>query len=181
MKIESLRLHLREYTLSDLLNFYRLKSNRQVWKYSTCPPVISIEEAKKILAALDEKQKTVKYGFHALFLKDKETFIGEAGIISLNENVNRCEIGYNLIPEYWNKGFATEITKELIRYAFQNMNIERIEALALKNNIASCRVLEKSGMKLEGSLRHFTKINDVYEDVRYYGIISSDLQISKHR
>jgi len=175
MNIQTKNLNLRKYMMSDLLNFFRLKSDENIWKYSTFSPVTLIEEAEKILAVTIKNQKTVEYGFHALILKETDEFLGEAGILTLNPNVNRCEIGYNLLPEYWNKGYATEITKELINHAFKNLSIERIEALALKSNIASCRVLEKSGFKLEGTMRHFTKINDIYEDVCYYGMISSDI------
>jgi RimJ/RimL family protein N-acetyltransferase len=46
-------------------------------------------------------------------------FIGEAGIIGYNPRANRCVIGYNLLPQYWEHGYATEITKHLVKYSFE--------------------------------------------------------------
>ena len=92
-------------------------------------------------------------------------------------NIQIDALSDNLLPDYWNLGYATEITKALVSYAFEDIGIERVEALAMSLNIASCKVLEKSGFTLEGILRHFTKIKDKYYDVCYYSIISSDFFI----
>jgi len=66
------------------------------------------------------------------------------------------------------------ISKALITYAFDELHAQRVEALAMKANTASCRVLEKSGMTREGILKNFTKIDEIYHDVCYYGIIESE-------
>lgn len=52
--------------------------------------------------------------------------------ISYNSYANRCEVGYNLLPEYWNKGYATEVTKALVKFAFDSLKVERIEALVIE-------------------------------------------------
>ena len=174
MKIETKRLSLEDYTVDDFQYFWLLKSSIKVWRYSTFIPYKNKEQAiddfKKILDSLNGNP----YQFAALRTKEDNRFIGEAGIISLNQQANRCVIGYNLLPDYWNMGFATEITKSLISYAFKNLGVERVEALALSSNLASRKVLHKSGFFLEGLLRHFAKINDEYFDVYYYSVISSD-------
>ena len=74
--------------------------------------------------------------FMALYLKGTNEFIGEAGIIGYNPNANRCVIGYNLLPEFWNQGYASEITNCIVAYVFEELGFERIEALALQSNIA---------------------------------------------
>ncbi len=84
-------------------------------------------------------------------------------------------IGYNLLPSFWNNGFGTEIALALIRYAFGELGLERVEALALELNFASCKVLEKAGLRKEGVLRHFAKIDGNYYDVCYYGLTRTDI------
>lgn len=172
MKIETARLYLRKYDMSDLSNFYNLKSCKAIWTYSTFAYIKSIDKAQELLSVLVNNNS--EYNFHALFLKETDEFIGEAGIISYNPNADRCTIGYNLLPQFWSNGYATEISKELVSYAFEKLGVERVEALAMKKNTASCRVLEKSGLQLEGTLRHFAKTNGKYEDVCYFAVISSD-------
>jgi len=176
LTIETDRLALKPYVLDDLENYHQLMSTPLVWKYSTTTTHEDIEQSKQKL-----EQLIMGYinaiGFHALFDKSTNTFIGEAGILSFNKNANRCVIGYNLLPNFWNRGYATEISRLLINHAFDELRAERVEALAMKSNRASCRVLEKSGMIQEGILRNFTKINGIYYDVCYYGIIASDYKI----
>ena len=154
--------------------FFKLKSCNEVWKYSTFAPLKNKEQARILLENLIDKGIDGNYIYNALYKKDSMEFIGEAGIIGYIPQANRCVIGYNLLPQYWNHGYATEITKHLVKYSFEFLDIERIEALALQINTASCRVLEKSGFLLEGVLRNFNKCETGYRNVCYYGIISSD-------
>ncbi|HAQ39693.1 MAG TPA: hypothetical protein DCM73_01915 [Clostridiales bacterium] len=175
MYLESDNLILKEYTKSNLIDFYKLKSEEKVWKYSTFNPIKKLEDAVASLEEHVNKYKKTHFIHHAIFLKDSLTFIGEAGILSYNQNVDRCTVGYNLLPEYWNKGYATEIVRSLLEYSFCYLKCERVEAIVMKDNGASCRVLEKCGFKLEGILRNFTKLANEYKDVCFYAKLSSDI------
>jgi ribosomal-protein-alanine N-acetyltransferase len=174
MIIETDRLVLSEYRKLHLNDYYQLKSCEEVWKYSTFVPLKNVDQAKSMLDSIIEDRASGKYAFMALHKKDSNDFIGEAGIIGCNPNANRCEIGYNLLPRYWRKGYATEITKAIVKYAFESLKFERVEALALQANTSSCRVLEKSGFLLEGVLKNYNHFEAGYRNVCYYGIISSD-------
>ena len=174
MIIETDRLKLNPYEKENLSDYYSLMSNPLVWTYSTNIPHENILQTEQKIEAIIAKYVDNFTEFHALFEKNRNMFIGEAGILSLNRNADRCVIGYNLLPDFWGMGYATEISIALIKYAFEELKVERVEALALKSNIASCKVLQKSGMHLEGVLRHFAKIKGIYEDVNYYSIITSD-------
>ncbi|MDF2821354.1 MAG: family N-acetyltransferase [Clostridiales bacterium] len=174
MILETKRLLLRDYRIENIDNFFKLKSQNEVWEYSSFIPLTDISQANLLINNLIDKRIKGNYDFMALYKKDTKEFIGEAGIIGNNPNANRCVIGYNLLPEYWNQGYATEITKSLIKYAFESLGFERIEAITLQYNIASCKVLENSGFLLEGVLRNFNKCNTGYRNACYYGIISSD-------
>jgi ribosomal-protein-alanine N-acetyltransferase len=174
MMIETERLILRDYAYDDLEYLYKLKACDAVWQYSTFIPFTNIVQAKEILNSILNNKNIDHVGFKALFLKKNNIFIGEVGIISAHSKVNRCEIGYNLLPDYWGYGYATEIVAELVKYAFEAENYERLEALVLEMNHASCRVLEKSGFVKEGILRNYNKSEAGYRNVNYYGIITED-------
>ena len=174
MILETARLKLKPYEIENLADFHRLMSSPLVWTYSTHNPHDTVSQSEQKLAELITKYTEDNIGFHALFEKETDMFVGEAGILSFNRTANRCVIGYNLLPDFWEKEHATEITAALINYAFGELKVERVEALAQKDNIASCKVLEKSGLQREGVLRHFSKIRDVYVDVCYYAMIASD-------
>jgi len=172
MELETERLHLKKYHSSDVDNYLKLKSNPIIWKYSSQEPM---KDRNEMTLHLNELIDTMTdYQFHALYIKNGMEYIGEAGILSYNERNHRAVIGYNLLPDFWSKGYASEITKALVNDLFESNDVERIEALVVFENIASKKVLEKSGFKLEGILRHFTWLNGKYRDVCFYGLIRSD-------
>jgi [ribosomal protein S5]-alanine N-acetyltransferase len=137
------RLILKNYRIQDLKNICLLMSEPSVWEFSDKDVVSDIEESKKHLESIIKNYNENGYGFQALFLKNFYEFIGEAGVISFNKMHKRAVIGYNLLPKYLNKGYATEITKALVKYLFLECKIERIEALVCNENWASKKVLEK--------------------------------------
>ena len=181
MYLQTNRLLLKNYVPTDGNDYHQLRSCNEVWKYSTTLPNTDIAFIKSQLNELIENQFTNDTGFCALIEKASGKYIGEAGILSINHNVNRCVIGYNLLPAFWNKGYATEIAKALLAYAFTNLHLERVEALAMEKNTASCHVLEKSGLKREGIMRHFTIVDGEYSNVCYYGIIQSDFEFINNK
>ena len=174
MLLKTERLTLTDYTMGDISDYLKLKSCVPVWRYSTFTPLTDEAQAREALEKLIEMQKQGLPVFCKLVLTATDEYIGEAGIITRNNEANRCVVGYNLLPEYWGRGYATEITRALVRHAFETLRVERVEALVQKENAASRRVLEKSGLLLEGVLRHYAKIRGDYADVCLYGMLSDD-------
>lgn len=174
IQLESDRLILKNYRIEDLDNVNKLLSEPLVWRYSSTVPTCDIEEARKHLVNTLSNYKEGRREIQALYLKGSHEYIGEAGILSLNQRCGRAVVGYNLLPSFWGCGYATEITKTLVKYLFEDLKVERIEALVCNENEASKKVLEKSGLIHEGLLRNFGYINDRHVDVCYYGMIKSD-------
>jgi ribosomal-protein-alanine N-acetyltransferase len=174
MILETERLLLADYQFENLDDFFNLKSCNEVWNHSTFIPLKEKGQAESMLKNLINNRVKGNYDYMALYKNDTKEFIGEAGMIGYSSNANRCVIGYNLLPQYWNQGYATEIIKHLVKYIFEYLRFERIEALALQTNTASCKVLEKSGFLLEGVLRNYNRCETGYRNVCYFGIISSD-------
>lgn len=107
-------------------------------------------------------------------MKEQNSFIGEAGIRLSADRFKLGEIFYNILPEYWNKGFGTEISKGLIKFGFRRMNLHRVEAGVATENLASIKVLEKAGMKREGLQRKILPIRGEWKDNYHYGIVEDD-------
>lgn len=172
--IDSNKFILRNYIEDDLDNFFKLHSNNKVWKFSNKKPLEDINKAKIFLLNIIKDNTENKPTMQALFLKSSKKFIGEAGVVSYSKENRRVCIGYNFLPEYWGFGYATEITRLILKKLFEEKNIQRIEALVVKGNVASEKVLEKNGFIKEGELRNFAYINNEYKNVYFYGIIKKD-------
>jgi RimJ/RimL family protein N-acetyltransferase len=82
-----------------------------------------------------------------------------------------AEIGYWIAVPYWGRGYATEAAAEIVRYGFEERNLQRVFACHFTRNPASGRVLQKAGMKYEGTLRQHVRKWDEYVDVAFYGVL----------
>ncbi len=81
-----------------------------------------------------------------IIYKEDEVIIGDMGYMGEPTEEGTVEIGYSIIPEYRNQGYATEMARRLIAWAFQEQRVKRIIAECLNDNIGSIKVLAKVGM-----------------------------------
>ena len=174
MGLETNRLRLEEYKMKDLDDFFRLKSCDEVWRYERFCPIRKRAQAEELFRGILKSMCDGELTCHGVFLKESAEFIGEAGILEYDAKNNRGVVCCNLLPEYWGNGYGTEITAEILRYAFLLLHIERIEALVLEENVGAIRVLNKNGFVLEGTLRNYYKYDSGYQNVCYYSMLASD-------
>ncbi len=161
--IETERLVLREITLDDTEEMFRLYSNADVQKYTGEPLVASIEEMEQAIQVRIDNYKKYGYGRWATFLKNEMQFIGWAGLAYLPE-FDEIDLGYRFLPNYWGMGFATEASDAILTYGFDKLKLKRIIAIAMKENKASIRVMEKVGMEFD----KFAPYEPEGEDVVWY-------------
>ena len=110
----------------------------------------------------------------AVTLRNGGRLIGNAGIRLNGVDSHAAEIGYELAPDEWGKGYATEAAGEIVRFGFEELGLHRIGAWTVAENTGSARVLEKLGMSLEGRLRHYEHYKGRYWDVLMYGMVRGE-------
>jgi RimJ/RimL family protein N-acetyltransferase len=146
--IETERLVLREITLDDKEELFKLHSNPAVQFYTGEPIVETIEEIEKAILGRINDYKKYGYGRWATFLKNDMQFVGWAGLAYLDE-FDEIDLGYRFLPEYWGLGIATEVSRAILTYGFDFLKLSKIVAIAMKENKASIKVREKVGMEFE--------------------------------
>lgn len=126
----------------------------------------SLEHQREVL-----KKEMLAYGEKTAFrfyIIPAERPTAVIGIIGLNNVVwgAFCSafLGYKLDKEFLNKGYMTMAVKMLVKYAFEELRLHRIEANVMPKNKASLRVLEKNHFVNEGSSKYYLNINGVWED-----------------
>jgi len=101
---------------------------------------------------------------------DMDRLIG-AGEINIRDFTNRQgEIGYIIHPDYWAKGYATEVAKLLVEFGFSTLNLHRIFATCDPRNLGSAKVLGKIGMTYEGRIRQNLLLKDGWRDSLLFSI-----------
>ncbi len=95
------------------------------------------------------------FGLWLLATRDRNDFVGYAGIRhAIVENADEVELAYAIRPEYWRKGFATEMSNAALKYGFDTMHLEKIVAFTLPHNLASRSVMEKCGFIYQRDIVH---------------------------
>ncbi len=158
--IETERLILRKFTISDAQNMFdNYASKSKVAEYMTWLPHKNVEETKSYLAdcVLPEYEKPDTYRW-AIVWKESNEVIGAIDAFGSVEERRRVELGWVLDDEYWGKGIMPEAARSVLEYLF-SVGYERIQATHNVANPKSGRVMEKIGMKYEGTLKKYSMNN----------------------
>ncbi|MDG4945866.1 GNAT family N-acetyltransferase [Weeksellaceae bacterium KMM 9713] len=154
--LETERLYLREFNLQDSENFYNLNLNPNVIKYTGNSAFRNIEESKQFLTNYQD-YKLNGYGRWAVIDKTNNEFLGWCGL-KYDKDLDETDIGFRFFEEKWNKGYATESARACIEFGFEKLNLKTIIGRAMKENIASIKVLEKIGLQFVKEF-DFDKLN----------------------
>lgn len=113
----------------------------------------TFEEAKTQMEFY-EQIRTEKNGCHWKIV-DRTTLhpVGVCGFNHYQEQHEKAEIGYWLLPDYWKKGIISEVLPVMINYLFGHWKLHRLESVIEEGNVASCRLSEKLGFTYEGKHR----------------------------
>ena len=105
-------------------------------------------------------------------LKETNKVVGMIAVFDI-QNARMGDIGYRVNPEYWNMGITTEALKEVIRFIFENTELDRLNGRVDVRNVASNRVMKKCGLIKEGTIRQ-GKMVSVYCNYNIYGLLRED-------
>jgi RimJ/RimL family protein N-acetyltransferase len=144
--LETERLLLRQFVEDDAEWFFRLNTDPDVLRFVPDKALANVEQARQVLIdhPIADYQK---YGFGrgACILKNTGEAIGFAGLKYLEE-LGEVDIAYRLMPAYWGMGLATEVALASVDFGFAKLDLKRIIGLIMPANIASVRVLQKTGL-----------------------------------
>jgi RimJ/RimL family protein N-acetyltransferase len=161
--IETPRLVLRPFTLEDLDEFALLCADPDVMRYIANGEPQSRECAEIRFNALIKHWNDHGFGPFALTAKSSSEFAGFCGLQYLDDT-REIEVGYRLAKRFWGMGLATEAAKASLRFGFEELRLDRLVAVVQPENVASCGVVEKIGLRYLRDARFYDT------DVRYYAI-----------
>ena len=140
--IETEHLLLRPVTLDDAEAMFEYASDRENTRY-TFQTNQSLEETKNNIAQFYLTNPLGRWGIE---LKDNGKFIGTIDLHKIDSVLKKAAIGYIINKKYWNQELTTEANRAVIELAFEKIGMNKLTALHDKDNPASGKVMEKSGM-----------------------------------
>lgn len=185
IKLETDRLIIRDNIKTDLNDLYELTSDAQAMRFMKSTKIETIREAKrnlKISIRESKRKDRVKYYF-AIIDKSTAEYVGAIGYVVEAKDGNSgkvVELGYFIKKQFWNKGYVTEAGQAVMRYAFEEDNVEKIEASCLEENRASERIMMKLGLTQEGLLKKHQLHEGRLKNRLLYGIVKDEWLTAAH-
>jgi RimJ/RimL family protein N-acetyltransferase len=151
------RLVIRPYRENDATALHEVFGSPEVMKWTPSPPSKDLAEtAQRLARTMDfTAQQPPGMGLWALELGKTAEFLGQVGLFPVEGKGPEIEVAYELAPRVWGHGYATEATRALVDYGFDELGLRRIVALILPDNARSQNVASKCGMSLEGPGRFY--------------------------
>lgn len=173
--IETERLILRPITRSDAEDIYEYSQNKNVGVNAGWEPHRSIEDTREVIKLVFLDQEFV----FGIVLKETGKLFGSIGLVPdpKRQNDKTRMIGYAIGENYWGNGFTTEAALALLRFGFEELNLDLISAYCYPYNEKSKSVLKKCGFHYEGRLCLAEKRYDgMVLDNECYAIMSDQLK-----
>lgn len=174
--LETERLILRKMTMDDAADMFEYASDPEVTRHSTWNTHQTLHDTRQFLQYMIANYEAKQVSSWGIEHKRDGKFIGTGGFIYWRPEHNRSEIGYALSRAYWNQGLMSEAVAAMVRFGFEEMGLNRLEARCNVDNIGSERVMQKVGMTYEGTIREQLLVRGHYESVKLYSILRSEVK-----
>jgi len=155
MRLETSRLMIRSFEPSDAAAMFRVFSDPEVRKYLPPRPDPVLEQMRAGIERQMAIERERGYGLWAVERKDTGDFIGDCGLYPVEGTGPEIEIAYHYAPEAWNQGYGTEAAIACLGHGLGSVGLERIIAICLPDNVGSWRVMEKAGMRPDGTADYY--------------------------
>ncbi len=165
------RLSLRFLHEGDLPALYTIYSHPEVMRFWNYPPWINSQQAVQMLNETLEAYQDGSGLRLGIERKSDRYLLGACSLFQFHEHSRRAEIGYLLGRPHWGFGYMHETLNALLEYAFNSMQLNRLEADIDPRNTASAKTLERLGFKKEGHLREHWIVGDEITDTWLYGLL----------
>ncbi|QYK52062.1 MAG: GNAT family N-acetyltransferase [Fimbriimonadaceae bacterium] len=168
---------MRQIEFKDLNALYEIFSDERVMEYWSSVPYTSIEQADQLISHIQtgyEEESFLQLGIEHI---ESKRLVGTATLHAIQQQCSRAELGYALHPAFWGQGLMHEALTALIRYAFDQANLLRIEADIEPNNTASAKALVRLGFEKEGYFPSRWVVNGVVSDSEMYGLVNANFKL----
>jgi ribosomal-protein-serine acetyltransferase len=132
----------------------------------------NLETAREFIKRSEMEAAEKKNQGFGIFLNSK--LVGTIGFVKFNWTSKRTEIGYWIAKDYEGRGIITKSCRELINYAFDKLDMNRIEIRCATANVRSCAIPEKLGFKLDGILRQAEWRHTQFYDMAVYSMLKEE-------
>ena len=181
MEIITDRLCLREVKENDYDFFAELESNEACIKYESDAVPTKDWIDKKFHETLEDINIVLRVRYRLMITKlATGESVGRIVLWKIDDSIKEWEIGWDVHLKHWGNGYAPEAAKAVLKFAFNELKVHRVQALCNDQNSSSEKVMIKIGMKKEGTLRGVRCLNNRWYGSHIYSLLGSDIDCLHH-
>lgn len=169
--IQTQRLTLRPLTDADIPALFEMFSHPEVMRFWSSPPMTEPAQARQMLAGIQaayRSQSALQLGIER---RANNLLVGTCTLYNFHIASRRAELGYALGRPFWGSGYMQEALEAFIAYAFETLDLNRLEADIDPRNLSSARTLDRLGFQKEGHLRERWIVSGEVSDTWLYGLL----------
>jgi [ribosomal protein S5]-alanine N-acetyltransferase len=168
------RLQLRGLRPGDAEAMYEYATDPEFLTHVVFTPPQSLDDERAAVAEMIASNAAGTAVSWGIVLRGQDKVVGTCGFTAIGARHARAELGYGLRRDLWGKGLMPEAVRAVVRYGFEKLGLNRIDARCFVENAASARVMEKAGMTFEGVLREQILAKGRFIDLKMYAILRRD-------
>ena len=178
--LETDRLILRPFKIEDAEEvFNNWASDDEVTKYLTWPTHSSVEMSRSYMEFCINGYNEKNVYQWGMELKNSHELIGNISVVKIIDEIDSVELGWVIGRKWWGNGYTAEAAERLLEFFLTEVSVNRICAGHDIDNPNSGRVMQKIGMKYEGTLRQSGKSNQGIVDVANYSVLREEWKLQQ--
>ena len=172
--LRTARLLLRCAKMSDAQDIFRYAGDPEIDRYVLWKAHRTVADSRAMLRSILRQYRSCQPSSYVMEETESGRVIGTIGFTDYYPEIKTAELGYSLARDRWNMGYATEALSSLLSLCFDQMRLHRAEAVHDLRNPASGRVMQKCGMKPEGTIRGRVRNKGQWCDVALWAMTEDD-------
>ncbi len=168
------RLLFKPIAIDDAPALHPIWTNPRVLEHLVLEPFRSLAESQgmaEMLSLLPEQELGARW---TITEKASRKIMGTLGFHNVKKEHRRAEIGYEMAPDFWGRGFMTEALRALCNHCFQEQDFNRLEAFVNVGNSRSSKTLATVGFLREGALRDYEFARGAFVDQEVFSLLKRD-------
>lgn len=180
MRIITDRLVLREFAADDWADVLAYQRDPRYLRFYPWSERTEGDVRDFVRMFVEQQREEPRRRFQlAITLPDSGLLVGTCGIRRKPESDWEADIGFELAPEHWGRGYATEAARAMVDFGFRELGLHRVSSWCIAENAASARVLERVGLRLEGRLRENVFFKGRWWDTLLYGLLEGEWRAAR--
>lgn len=167
-------IYIKKLTMRFSKEFTRLFNDPHITRYMSIPYPLTNKWVKEYIIDSMEKYKSNNKLTWGIFRADLDKFVGVGVLKDIDEKNRVARLGYSIGKQYWNRGYTLMTVRLILKYAYETMDLNRVEVRIEMDDERSLKLMESLGGEREGIMRQALYYNENHKDVYLYSILKDD-------